>query len=421
MPATLPTEARRSGFPDGPVTRALAARLGTSGDSATPPPPPQDTQADRGEVRYQRHDRLNPAPGRPSSSNPARPSPLPRRSNVVVSVGRQLVAHVSSVHRCGSSHSCPTCAPVVRRGRAKEIERGVGGHLAEGGGALLLTLTTRHQRRDALAPRLAVLSGALHSLLKGAGWTRRRDRFGFVGAIRALEITYGANGWHPHAHILLLFARPITEDERADLDAWVFARWRDIVAEAGFGIVTRDHGVDLRQVTTDDGLSDYLTKVEGKGRSWSVGHELARADLKRGVDSMVPFELLAEFAATGDLGAARLWQEYEAATFGKQALRWSPGLKKRFGIEDQADVELAASEGADETYFRWLIDAALWRAAMRGRRLGRVLTACEIEAANRFAEADSLAVVLTPLAEHESTDWIGDRGQEPAAGRRAAP
>jgi hypothetical protein len=209
--------------------------------------------------------------------------------------------------------------------------------------------------------------------------------------------------------VLLILARPLTADEVADLEAWLYGRWAGVVQAAGFGTVTREHGVDLRPVTSAADLGGYLTKVEGKGgRSWGIGQELARSDLKRGGESLVPFDLLADFVATGDVEAANLWREYEAATFGKQSVRWSPGLKDVLGVRDISDVEAAAAEDIDSAaYFRWLVDAALWRAAIKGRRIGSVLTACERDAADRFATADRLGVDLVPLADHEATDHLG--------------
>jgi hypothetical protein len=173
------------------------------------------------------------------------------------------------------------------------------------------------------------------------------------------------------------------------------------VSAAGFGTVSRQ-AFDLRPVTSATDLGAYLTKVEGKGDGWGVGQEMARGDLKRGGGSLVPFDLLADFVATGDVRSASLWQEFEAATFGRPAIRWSPGLKAALLVEDVSDVEAAAAEGEDvETYFRWLVEAALWRAAIKGRRIGQVLDACEQEAAARFQAATAAGVELVPLAPHE--------------------
>jgi hypothetical protein len=335
-----------------------------------------------------------------STSKSSRQCFFPSSAFVSIAIGWHLIAHVSGVVRCGSSWSCPTCAPVVRQRRADEIDRGLQAHLDGGGGAVFLTATVRHQRRDALATRLAVIAQALHLILKGSGWDRRRDRLGYVGTIRAVEITYSlVNGWHPHLHAVLLFERPLTGDELADLEAWVFGRWSAIALRKGLGSVTREHGIDLRPVTTAGDLAGYLTKVEG---GWGAGMEIARADLKRSDGGLTPVEILEAFGRTGDVEMLTLWQEYERATFGRRSIMWSPGLRDRLipEIEDQADEDIAAAEGSDQSIFSVLVEAALWRQALTVGVTGLVLTEIERGAAAVLLLCAAYLVPVTPLEQH---------------------
>lgn len=313
-------------------------------------------------------------------------------AQVAVEVGRQLTAHVSGVQRCGSPWACPVCAPVIRERRAGEIDQGVRNHLDRGGSAEFLTLTLRHGRADALAPRLDAITQALSLVLKGSGWDRRRARLGYVGAIKAVEITHGVNGWHPHAHVLLLFDGPLGDSERQDLCDWIYGRWAKIATDRGFGTVTKRHGVDLRPVTDGDGLGEYLTKVEG---GWSAGRELSRSDTK----GAAPIQLLRAFVETGEVRPLMLWREYEEATVGKRALRWSPGLRARLlGVEDEtSDVELASSEGVDLSLLRALIPRDLWSEHRRGGTTGELLTEVELAAGFVIFLADLWGVELEPL------------------------
>lgn len=323
----------------------------------------------------------------------------PTGSEVVVDVGHQVVAHVSGIQRCGSPWACPVCAPVVRERRALEIDLGLGVHLASGGGAVLVSMTTRHQLRDALAERLDVVATSLRLCLKGQAWERRKRALGYVGSIKAVEITWGErNGWHPHSHSVLLFERPLTADELADLDQWLFTRWAGILARKSLGSITREHGVDVRPITSASELSTYLTKVEG---GWGVGLELARSDLKaaRQVGSLNAVGILREFVATGEKRMQQLWMEFEAATFGKRAIVWSPGLRARLlGSEDEiSDEDAAAVEGSDVARLRWLIAAARWLGFVRAGTVGDLLTAIEEEARAVFDRAAEAGTEVPPL------------------------
>jgi hypothetical protein len=285
---------------------------------------------------------------------------------------------------------------VVRERRAKEIDEALGTHLAGGGGAVFVTLTVGHHLGDGLAPRLALMSEAFHHLLKGSPWKRRAARLGYIGLVRALEVTWGeVNGWHPHPHAVLLFDRPLTADEVDDLTWWSHGRWAAVVERKGFGRIN-GHGVDVRPVVDAAALATYVTKVEG---GWGVGLELARSDLKVGKrpGSFNPVGILRAAVETGEVRMLDLWREYEAATFGKKAIVWTPGLLKRLGVDQVDDVEAAAAEGADVARLRWVIALATWVAHLRLGTTGQLLTGIELDALRQFADAANAGVEIPPL------------------------
>jgi hypothetical protein len=204
------------------------------------------------------------------------------------------------------------------------------------------------------------------------------ERLGYLGAIRAVEITYGRNGWHPHCHAVLLFDRPLTPAEVLDLRTWLYGRWGGICEAQGFGSITKANGVDVRPVERNE-LGEYLTKVEG---GWGAGLELARSDLKAGrrSGSRGAVSILRDFVETGETRLLGLWREYEAATLGKRAIVWSPGLRRRLlGDEDgQTDEEVAASEGVDaEVLLRVLVGASAWKGHLQRGTTGQVLKRIE--------------------------------------------
>lgn len=306
------------------------------------------------------------------------------------------------------------CAPVIRQQRAQEVDQGVTAHLEAGGGAEFLTVTVPHYQADALAPRLAVIRKALGLILSGAPWKRRKAALGYLGAIRAVEITYGWNGWHPHLHCILIFERPLTDEERADLRQWMSGRWAGVVAAKGWGQLHGVHGLDLRPVTSE-GLGEYLTKVEG---GWTPGAELVRSDLKSGGKGWTPFRLLYELATTGEVRWLRLWQEYEEATFGAHSLEWSPGLKARLlgKAPEKSDAELAAAvEGSGLAIVRALIEAGAWRNEVKAGTVGLLLDRIEDQAAIVMALVRMAGHELLPLEATEGGGKHEQRKTIPAA------
>ena len=327
-----------------------------------------------------------------------------------------MIAHVTGVRRCGSPWACPVCAPVVREKRAGQIDRGLSAHLAGGGGAVFVTLTLRHHRGDELGPRLALVSEALKCCLTGAAWKRRAARLEYVGAIRATEVTWWeANGWHPHVHAVLLFDRPIGDAQADDLRGWLLGRWGGVCERRGFGTLSAVHGVDVQVVRSAPELAGYLTKVDG---GWGAGHELARGDVKAGrVHGLVPAQLLGEFIETGEVRFKLLWQEYERATFGKQAIVWSPGLRDRLlpGEVEKSDEALAASEGMEAEFVRFLVEKdQLWEAAKAGT-VGDLLSQIEAAAGDYWRGVDDAEVKEAEGLQAEGRPGSGEPERAAAA------
>ena len=124
-------------------------------------------------------------------------------------------AHYSNVQRCGSVWTCPICSAQISEGRRQELKQGMEywqgtGKAQESGGMVyLLTLTNPHHHGDNLVQLLEGQKKALKYL-----WSDRKSKemlkaLDKVGHITATEVTHGANGWHPHYHILLFFKNPI--------------------------------------------------------------------------------------------------------------------------------------------------------------------------------------------------------------------
>ena len=315
--------------------------------------------------------------------------------------------------KCGRIWFCPVCSAKIRHGRSEEITEAVVSWLRQGGRAYLVTFTARHTAADRLADLMDALQGtrsdeeagikrkpgAYQRLITGAAWAgdkRRksnqegiRGRIGYIGMIRATEVTVGqGNGWHPHIHAIV-FVGGRTEGERGDkritgtfnpgedaLQEWE-DRWRavwtrqlgqidpkfrptDRCAQPGCGCGGKGHGVDFKELHTEKDakdLGEYIAKTQD-GKAPAL--ELARGDLKSGRDgNMTPFEVLGRIGdlmggvPEGDTNLAghgsldwllALWAEYETAVGGRRAIEWTRYLRPLLGLtggdteDDDMDV-----------------------------------------------------------------------------------
>ncbi|MFC8366208.1 hypothetical protein ACFUIY_40880 [Streptomyces griseorubiginosus] len=355
-------------------------------------------------------------------------------SGVIVAQTAAGTSVVLGLMRCGRIWLCPVCAATIRHKRAEEITEGVVEWIKRGGSAYLVTFTARHASRDQLSDLMDALQGtrktpdtkrkpgAYQRLITGGSWAGRpdrgvdgiRDHIGYVGMIRATEVTVGqANGWHPHIHAIV-FVGGRTVGERAEKRVVAtfeptegqFAMWEDHWratwtralqqinpkfrptddcdrADCPCGGV--GHGVDFKRLHNErdaNDLAEYIAKTQD-GKAPAL--ELARADLKDAAHGNVtPFELLGrigdltggvpegEAAGVGSLewNLAK-WHEYERATKGRRAIEWTRYLRQILGIEggdtedDDLDLLLAADADGGELRAGVAVTEEGWSAVAR--------------------------------------------------------
>lgn len=298
---------------------------------------------------------------------------------VGVAVAPDGRASYQGLATCGSVWECPCCAMKIKARRAEEVRQVVERHGADR--CALLTLTVRHGFGDDLKRLRVSLADAWRGFTRGKSWKRFVEAAGVVGTIRALEVTHGANGWHPHLHILLLIDDPdaIDADGQLRWDApdlsWLSKRWRTMVARyCGAKHEPDDqHGVTIAPCRASDyisklglELSDPGAKVaRGKGRTpLEIAQDIADAThaVKRG-------QLSRRIERDRDVA---LWRLYCEAMRGARQLTWKRGLKASAGIRDRTDLEVAQDEepAADaQAVIVGQLSADEW-AAVRSRRVG---------------------------------------------------
>ena len=276
-------------------------------------------------------------------------------------------AFFSGLVTCGSVWSCTVCSVKIQERRRLEIAKGIEWAYANGLQPVMVTLTFPHNSWDSVRNLLDGQKDALTRLRKGAAWDRFKGYSGYEGLIRALELTHGQHGWHPHTHEVWFVSRDAvadlsTDEARAyeakkrgcsisdldhlvDMKTEVIKRWEIACKAAGMlddekVAAFRKHAVDVKGWCS---ASDYLAKMDD-AKHWGIDREMAKATSKAGkAKGMHPFGLLAE-AAEGNTLAGYRFVEYSLAVKGRAQLFWSRGLKKRVGIEEKTDEEVADEE-----------------------------------------------------------------------------
>ncbi|MCD2191651.1 protein rep [Actinomycetospora soli] len=306
------------------------------------------------------------------------------------------VTGFSGLLTCGNVWLCPECSGKVSAHRAARIERALTTAVDRGGWAVLITLTTRH--------RLGIPLGVLLSDGVQAGWRavgksravrETRKRLGVLGIVRAVEITHGPNGWHPHVHALVVFAGRPPRSALDALGAAMFRAWSAAIAREGLPAPIADSGgLDVSHLGTRmregtlaslSAWAAYAAKgitgeaimgavKDAKGRNRSI-----RELMRDGVLGTRWESSDGRAAVTTDDTAVELLREYEIATKAVKQLTGVTELERALGLDEDTatDEEIAAAEAGGEDvaviaggYWDTLVEPVAADLAAAGERFG---------------------------------------------------
>lgn len=267
---------------------------------------------------------------------------------------------------CGSVWTCPVCAAKISERRKNELKQAIDQHKASGGRLALLTLTFSHKRTDKLKTTLERFSKASTKLMTGKAYHKIRQEMGIIGRVKVTEVTYGENGYHPHAHIAIFYENEV---DLLQVQLKLYRLWSNSCESVGL-TTARKYGLDLQGA---EEVAAYLSKHG----NWSLEQELSKAHIKKAKHgSMTPFDFLRTYLVTEDDKYLKLFAEYVECFKGKRQVHWSRGLKDYFQLEDKSDEEIA-KEKVEQADILGRLTYSDWKQILRMDQRAQLLTNIE--------------------------------------------
>ncbi len=277
--------------------------------------------------------------------------------------------HFGSVETCGSIWTCPVCAAKITEKRREQIDHVLTQHFAVGGTAYMATLTVPHDEFQTCHELRSAVSDAWRGVKTGKAWGTIKEQVAWLGDIRALEITHGGSGWHPHLHVLVLFKPEATGTAAKAFGGWLYDAWARSVKRQGLGDCS-PNAFKWDVVDGIRGAADYVGK-------WGAALELTKAHTKKGRGGRTPWQILSDFADNGEFKDAELFREYAAASKGSNQLTWSRDIRRVYALpNDVSDEELAVEPSAPETQVANM-DGTIFKAVVARKATAQVLSALE--------------------------------------------
>lgn len=310
-------------------------------------------------------------------------------------------ASYRKLETCANVWCCPVCSARISEHRRSELTAATAAAKAKGWQIALLTVTFRHGAGDDLADILPRFTDAWRKMTSWKAYKAWSAFAGLQGYISATEVTHGANGWHPHRHILLFLE---SGADLVELERQLYPIWDKAVRRAGLP------GTSPKCFKLHDGnrAADYVSKF---GRQWTEADELTKSMAKRGRQgNRTPWDLLRSMLHDDDEAAAPLFKVYAEAFKGKSQLRWSRGLRDALGLAVELDDEAAEKATRDEdARLLAALDRPTWRRVYIAKAQGQLL---------EVAASGCLDTLMTWLAELPDAPPPRPRLGQPSRGTR---
>lgn len=318
------------------------------------------------------------------------------------------------IMRCGDVWRCAICAERIGTGRRVDLEHAADAAARAGYGMAFISLTVRHHYPDVLADLLPALARSRARLSSWRAFKALRTRYGIIGSIRTLEVTRGANGWHPHFHEIVFTSAPLSDAQRAAWQVELSLLWIRATVACGLSTPDMAHGI---RIQAGHAAASYITH-------WGIADEMVGVQRKRadpdGVDrgGLTPWELLDGSCARSTRGeqCGRWWIEYARAFRNRHQLVWSRGLRALLkAAPEQTDLELAELDPPHREVVA-ILDWWSWTAICRfrchmeildlmagddGGKLGKVLATLR----SRCTLSNGCTLQTAWLEEHESVNY----------------
>ena len=291
-------------------------------------------------------------------------------------------AFFRGLQTCASVWACPVCAAKIAERRRVELTGAMSRAQELGLQVSLVTVTVPHGLGDDINAMLDQLGRAWKYMTQGKQSLAMWGFIGREGFVRALEVTDGPHGFHPHFHILLFtrYGPPVDVMQGILSAAWCLA-----CVKAGLPAPHGEFGCRV-----DDGSKAAAYVAKGSG--WGLECEMTKSHLKRSKshNGASPLDLLRASFYDDDKRARARWLIYADAFHGRRQLFWSVGLKKLLAVVDLTDEEIAAAE-SEKASVIYSLDADQWRLVLRCKAEALILSYAE-------TRPDAIPWLLTRLA-----------------------
>lgn len=276
--------------------------------------------------------------------------------NIVIKLNNNDIsseASIGNVQTCGSVWSCPVCAARIAVQKGKLVQKALQYAKENNQIPIMVALTASHDLHTPLKEFKKKFKAAWNMFSAHRQWKNFKKNYGLRHWIANREITYGANGWHYHMH-LLLFMDAVSlkyADNDIKLEEALSKLWLNCLAHKGLS------GLEEYALKVSAGENvgvTYLTKIglTEDAKTGDLQYEMTASGNKK--SGYTIWDIL-RHASYGDKTSETLYIEFVGAMFGDSFLSFSKGFLPLLHKLAQQSEDDGNSEKID-----WIEIAPYW-------------------------------------------------------------
>lgn len=317
-------------------------------------------------------------------------------------------AFSTGLQTCGSPWVCPVCGTKISEYRKNELSQLIELALKAGKHIYMLTTTLPHYAHENCQIVLDKFTESTRKMkyqkpLKTSPsfmpWGSLIKEYQLQGYVITKEVLFGKNGWHIHSHGLFIFDEKINNQLEARerfFEVWLkacdltfqIADYPDHVFRA---FIKRSIRLDYLTGDAKKIISEYMTKSgivkkEKELEDWKMEHEMTKGHLKKSEsDSLTPFGMLDKIRSIENshdpesIFLKKKYYEYTEAFKGTSFVRWSPGLRDKYGIKNITDEEIVKDENEIMKDWYGFFDNPEWKTIVKKHLRGFMMQNTNLE------------------------------------------
>ena len=320
-------------------------------------------------------------------------------------------AFFGGVMQCASVWTCPVCSAKINERKASDMRVAFNQAPELGYKVSLMTFTAPHAAADTIKDLSSKMRESIVSFWRERQIAKWKKNKGVIGNIRAFEVRYGDNGWHPHFHLIVFSKEAIFDDKDILLDKWQRVCMRhglDKPNEYGLDIQDGSKAGDYICKFGSDG--EVLKRFDGENVTWDAADEMTKGHAKKGKKgSLGPWDLLRCLDEAKTEKEKKkyhgLFLHYARAFKGVAQLKWSRGLRKVFELDKEKTDEELINEKEDKAKLLCHLFREEWRYLIKNKARAKILEIAEKSGSNGIARYFYDEIYSEKYAEL-SGDWF---------------